>query len=85
MAKPRTNYPRLASALGKRVFLQRQLAELSRAELSHALGKSPGYAAQVELGYIVPSLPMLYRLAKAVGCEVDELLPESPNARGAWA
>lgn len=76
----RTNYPGLAAAIGSRLARHRARAGLSMAKLSRAVGKSNGYVSQVERGYIVPSLPLLIRLADALGVKAVDMLPGHRDA-----
>jgi transcriptional regulator with XRE-family HTH domain len=54
---------------------QREARGLTQRDLAAKAGVTPGYVAQLELGVRKnPSLPVLKRLAKALGVPVTELL-----------
>ena len=61
--------------LGKRLKQLRKRKGLTQVALAKRLTVTQGYIAQLEGGYNkAPSLAMLRRLAKALGCKVSELV-----------
>ena len=83
--QPRTNYPKLAEKIGERIRQARADAGMRQSDLNENIGKGACYVSHVECGAIVPSLPSLYRIAAALGCDIGDLLPDVPNKTGRWA
>jgi transcriptional regulator with XRE-family HTH domain len=66
-----------------RVKELRQLRGLSRDQLAVAAGTSSHSVAKLEQGTRAPSLELAWRLARALGCSLDDLVrPPSTAASG---
>lgn len=64
----------LGRLLGGRLRRQRQALQLTLAEVAGRADVSAGYLSTIETGAAVPSLPVLARLARAVGLTLAEVL-----------
>lgn len=72
---------RLAFELGRRVRELRVQQELSQTELARRAGMTQPAVARFEAGGTVPTLPVLERLARALGAELSvQLAPSSSVA-----
>ncbi|MQA15491.1 MAG: helix-turn-helix domain-containing protein [Pseudonocardiaceae bacterium] len=72
---------RLAFELGRRVRELRVQQEVSQTELARRAGMTQPAVARFEAGGTVPTLPVLERLARALGAELTvQLAPTSPAA-----
>lgn len=58
---------------------QRRLKNMTQAELACALGVERTTVSMWETGRSRPRAKMLLRLAKVLGCTVDELLRDDPK------
>lgn len=67
-----TDVARLAEKIGTEVKFRRERAGLSKQELSRRSGISRSYVAKIESGQRLPSIPILARIADAVGCSFGE-------------
>lgn len=64
----------LGRLLGGRLRRQRQALQLTLANVAGEADVSTGYLSSIETGAAVPSLPVLARLARAVGLTLAEVL-----------
>lgn len=72
---------RLAFELGRRVRELRVQQGMSQTELARRAGMTQPAVARFEAGGTVPTLPVLERLARALGAELTvHLAPPSPAA-----
>ncbi|NAZ76816.1 helix-turn-helix domain-containing protein [Kineococcus sp. T13] len=67
--------------VGAAVRARRSAAGLSVAELARRAGVSGPFVSQLEGGRSSVSIPVLYRLAAALGCAANDLLPPSGERR----
>ncbi|WP_432484476.1 helix-turn-helix domain-containing protein [Kineococcus esterisolvens] len=67
--------------VGAAVRARRSAAGLSVAELARRAGVSGPFVSQLEGGRSSVSIPVLYRLAGALGCAANDLLPLSGEQR----
>lgn len=85
-------------AFGKKLAEERKRSEITQVELGDRVGVVRTTIANLEAGRQSISLPLLYRIALALKCELNSLLPpietslsdagditESPSKRGGWA
>lgn len=70
-----------SALVGSAVRSRRTTAGLSVAELARRAGVSGPFVSQLEGGRSSVSIPVLYRLAAALGCTANDLLPASPEVR----
>ena len=54
----------------------RESSNMTQEELSNSLGISRSTVAMWETGQSVPRLPMLKKIAEALGCKIIDLLEE---------
>jgi ribosome-binding protein aMBF1 (putative translation factor) len=69
--QPALSEQRHAVALGRTVRELRERHGLSQLQLARAAGMQPGFLDRFESGAYLPSLPVLERLAKALGVSLD--------------
>lgn len=71
-------------AIGKRIAIERNRVGLSIRAASERAGMHGrhGQWGKLELGHHCPSLPTLFRMCRALGIEVVELLRGLKSARG---
>jgi len=67
--------------LGRRVRELRMETGLSQSDLARAIGVTPSNISQLESDTILPSVPALLRLARALGVSTSVLLGEQPTGR----
>lgn len=67
--------------VGAAVRTRRTAAGLSVAELARRAGVSGPFVSQLEGGRSSVSIPVLYRLASALGCAANDLLPLTGEVR----
>jgi transcriptional regulator with XRE-family HTH domain len=72
---PRKRKLPLLRAFGELVRTKREAAGLSQEELAFRVGLHRTYVGSVERGERNITLANIYRLAKALGCPVTELMP----------
>jgi transcriptional regulator with XRE-family HTH domain len=53
--------------------------------LAKELGTTPGFISQLLLGHRDPGLPLIGRLADALGVNVTQLVKKNPNVEETWA
>jgi transcriptional regulator with XRE-family HTH domain len=70
-----------SALVGIAVRARRTAAGLSVAELARRAGVSGPFVSQLEGGRSSVSIPVLYRLAAALGCAANDLLPPSGERR----
>lgn len=75
----------LRNALGKRLRLRRKERGITMVALGRIAHCSQSFLSKVENGSIIPSIPMLYRLASALDVRPSLLLGETPQDRGSQA
>ncbi len=56
-----------------RIKEMRKKAYLTQAELAELTGISDGYISRLETGKVMPTADTLWKIAKAIGCKVDDL------------
>ena len=81
---PRKAAPSLARRLGARIRELREAAGLTQERLAWDCELDKGYLSQVEAGKRMPSLPVLFDLAKHLQLEVADFVGfdlESPRLR----
>lgn len=72
---------RLAYDLGLAVRALRENVGWSQSQLAEAAGMTQSAVARFEAGGTIPTLPILGRLARALGMELEvRLVPQSPAA-----
>lgn len=71
----------LAREVGRRIEERLKTLDMSQAELARAVGTSRDSANKWVHGRSVPRRPMLAKIARAVGCEEDDLLPATAQER----
>ncbi len=71
---PRSGSPSLARRLGARIRELRLEAHVTQERLAWDCDLDKGYLSQVEAGKRVPSVPVLFALAKRIGVEAADLL-----------
>jgi transcriptional regulator with XRE-family HTH domain len=59
--------------LGRNIAVMRASRGFRALSVAKKTGITPGYLSRIEHGTILPSIPTLIRLAKALNCEVWEL------------
>lgn len=64
----------LRRAIGKRARQARTALEMTQADVAEAVGISPEVYGRLERGLMMPSVPTLTRLARALRVSPDELL-----------
>lgn len=75
--------PPPAQTVGERIAFYRRRAGLSQAELAGRLGRSSGYLANIEQGSRpLDRLPLLRRLADALGVTVADIHPDAAYPAG---
>ena len=74
--KGRQLHSQFSIAVGDRVRRFRGNLELTQEQLGAAVGVSRQHVSKWETGSSAPSLEMLRRLGKALGCTPGELIPE---------
>ncbi|MFC9268932.1 helix-turn-helix domain-containing protein [Streptomyces zhihengii] len=65
---------------GPRLRAARKSASLSPEHLAISVGRSSYTIREYEMGRVTPSVATLAAMADTVGCTVDELLDEEPEA-----
>lgn len=78
-AKRKTRQGRELNQDPVRLRRRRVAAGLSQVELADATECSFSYISQLENGKYSASATILARLAKALGCEITDLMPREPN------
>ena len=68
--------------IGKRISSERNLRGLSQSEAARRCRMDRAYWNKIEYGWHCPSLPVLFRVAKALGVSVPWLLRDLRDARG---
>lgn len=68
----------LAEQVGRLIRLEREARDLSVAEVAHRMRVQATHVRRWELGYQLQSLDTLYRLARALQCHVEDLIPRRP-------
>jgi len=71
----------LINVLGRRLRERRRELGLTLADVAAAADISVGHSSAIEKGTTLPSLPVLARLAHALGLTLAEVLRESPGPR----
>lgn len=71
----------LARAFGDRLRQLREKAGLPQADLAARMGKQIQAVSRYESGTRVPTLALLYQLAKALGCKPCDLLPPAKRRK----
>lgn len=82
---PKTDDPDerpLREALGTRLRHIRKQNNMTMMVLSHRADCSQSFISKVENGGIIPSLPMLQRLARALGVQPSSLLDDDVQSLG---
>jgi len=64
-----------AVCIGKQLRYIRRVKDRTQEELAEHIGVSVGWLSRVERGIELPSLKLLFRIAKALRVQVNELLP----------
>lgn len=64
----------LAKAFGLAVRAMRSEQGVAQEALAHKAGVERSHMGKIERGDHIPSLPLIFKLAKALGCSVTELL-----------
>jgi transcriptional regulator with XRE-family HTH domain len=72
----------LQTVLGKRLRQARKSQKLTMAELGRRAQCSQSFLSKVENGSMIPSLPMLQRLARALGVKSSALVSEVVQSVG---
>lgn len=85
-------------AFGKKLAEERKRSEITQVELGDRVGVVRTTIANIEAGRQSISLPLLYRIALALKCDLNSLLPpietslanigettESPSKKRGWA
>lgn len=62
---------------GDAVRTKRALAGLSQAQLATKAGITQPHVSAIERGAASPSVDVLHKLAKAIGCPVQDLMPQA--------
>lgn len=62
--------------IGKAVRSERLKKHFSQKELAQIVGVNDTMICQIEKGLKIPSLPVAFGIAKALGCTIDELCRE---------
>lgn len=57
--------PKIKECRKKAYLTQQQLAEMT--------GMNDGYISRLETGKVMPTADTLWKIAKAIGCKVDDL------------
>ena len=65
-----------AKKLGKNIKMMRVFKDQSQAEVSFKSGLDQSYLSRVENGTVNITVVKLCQIAKALRCNVDELIPE---------
>jgi transcriptional regulator with XRE-family HTH domain len=68
---------RVIEAVGQRVKELRSQRGLTLEEVAERSGCTPGFLSQIERNKAVPSISMLYAIAKALGTRVSDFFPET--------
>lgn len=63
--------------IGKAIQQEREKRKMSRPQFAAHVGCIRQYIFKIETGYSYPSLPILERLAKAIGITTSELIREA--------
>ncbi|MEV6980446.1 helix-turn-helix transcriptional regulator [Sphaerisporangium sp. NPDC051017] len=72
---------RIAYELGKSVRQMREARAWSQSDLAREAGMTQSAVARFEAGGTIPTLPVVERLAHALGADVDvRLIPRAPAA-----
>ena len=66
-----------AKIIGEGIYSRRVCAEMSVRELADAIDRTHPVVLRIEAGDQYPRIPVLYDIARALGCSVHELLPDS--------
>lgn len=72
----------LNQLIGMRLRQMRSVAGLSQPELATRAGLTRAALVNIENGRNFPSIPLLYRLCKTLGCSADYLLTTGPYDAG---
>lgn len=59
---------------------RREARSLTQGQVALRLGIHRSYVAKMEAGVRMPTLPVLWRLARYLGCSLDDLIVETPEA-----
>jgi len=70
---------------GRKLRWRRRAAGLSVEELATAAGCSKGHISMIENGHRDARTPTLVAIARALGCEISELMPPEPTVNGGTA
>lgn len=60
--------------LGSRISEMRKNAEISQQELADMVGVQQAHLSRIENGKFMPRVDIVSRIAKALGCKIDELV-----------
>lgn len=69
----------LTKIIGNNIYKYRTESGLTQEELSEKAGIGASFVARIESGQKIMSVPVLYRLAKALHVSIDMLLSEEEN------
>ncbi|MED0736196.1 helix-turn-helix transcriptional regulator [Aneurinibacillus thermoaerophilus] len=64
----------------KKVRMVRNSKDMTQNELADKAGIAQAYLSEIETGKTIPSIPVLRRIAKALGITVAELLDDETNS-----
>ncbi|AMA73299.1 helix-turn-helix transcriptional regulator [Aneurinibacillus thermoaerophilus] len=64
----------------KKVRMVRNSKDMTQNELADKAGIAQAYLSEIETGKTIPSIPVLRRIAKALGIMVAELLDDETNS-----
>jgi transcriptional regulator with XRE-family HTH domain len=64
-----------AVSIGKQLRYMRRVKDKTQEDLAEHIGVSVGWLSRLERGRELPSLKLLFRIAKALHVQVNELVP----------
>jgi transcriptional regulator with XRE-family HTH domain len=67
----------LAKILGKNIKVMRVQKDMSQADLAFSANVDQSYLSRVENGAVNVTVIKLYKIAAAMNCKIEELLPVS--------
>lgn len=66
-------------AMGQKIREKRKGLKLTQEQLAERVDISVAFVGHIERGTKIPSVSTLYRISRAVGCLMDELIEQNTN------
>jgi transcriptional regulator with XRE-family HTH domain len=64
-----------AVLIGHQIRYLRRVKDFSQAKLARKVNVTPGWIGRIERGIHLPNLKLLFKIARALGVQVKDLIP----------